>query len=384
MSIQDEIRNEIVKNSKMCLRPFEYMMVELNGNVFSCCHAYTQQYYFGNVFKNSFNQIWNGKKWNNLRKDILQDNYTHCHLDLCYGLEKWCFIDKKDIKQLKYPKYVSLCVDTACNVVCAFCREKIKYAYPHFTKSNLRANKIKQILKKLNLYKKNDTIINTDKISKHHLEMLIAEAEYTKNHINKIDNFYMPMLQEAKILMLDGSGEIFVSEFCKKLLARTTVEYPNMKYQIMTNGLLCDEKHLKELNILDKLDLAVVSIHAATEETYKKIVKCSDFNKVIENIKYLVKLKEQNKVSDVVLTFVISSLNYQDLPKFVELAHSLGANPQMWEVRDVNNCQFCRDINKYNICSKSHPEHEKFLEVLKNPVFKKYNVITNDFISEME
>ncbi|MCR5261377.1 MAG: SPASM domain-containing protein [Candidatus Gastranaerophilales bacterium] len=383
-----EIRSEIIKNSKICLRPFEYFTVEQNGDVFCCCPAYTNQYILGNVLEQSFDEIWNGKKWKKFRKNIYENKYSKCNLDMCYGMEQWCFVDKNQIKQAKYPKYASLCIDNACNIICLFCRDKIKYAYPYFTKNNLRLNKYKyqffSLLKKLHLYNKNNYLINTERIGGTLLKELIDEAEFIEKHIKKIDNFYIPMLREAKILMLNGAGEVFVSEFCKKLLKKTTVKYPNLKYQILTNGLLCDEEHLKKLNLADKLDIVIVSLHAATEQTYNKIIIGSDFNRVIENVKYLAKLKKENKINDVLVSFVISSLNYKDLPEFVEMAYSIGVNPVMWEVRDINDCRFCKEIEKYNICSKNHPEHEKLLEVLQNPVFKKYNIITNNLVSESD
>lgn len=57
-----------IKGKYICRRPFEHIEIDNNGNVFSCCPDYTGSYILGNILKESFDDIWYGKKFSNLRK----------------------------------------------------------------------------------------------------------------------------------------------------------------------------------------------------------------------------------------------------------------------------------------------------------------------------
>ena len=193
----------------------------------------------------------------------------------------------------------------------------------------------------------------------------------------------MPLLKDIEYIAANGSGEIFISKFYKNLLKKVSAKYPNIKYMIMTNGLLCNEKTLKELNIEDKLKYVIVSLHAITEETYNKMVKGSNFKKVINNIKYLSQLKKDDKMDCFALSFVITSLNYKELPQFIEFAYSVNAIPQFWCVREDEGYLDPDSLRKYNVANPEHPDHQDFLKVLTNPVFEKYQLKTNHLIVSM-
>ncbi len=64
------------------------------------------------------------------------------------------------------------------------------------------------------------------------------------------------------------------------------------------------------------------SIHASNQTTYDKIVKYGNFNKVMENIKWLSREKSKRKYKNIELLFVVHALNYKDMPSFVRIAKS--------------------------------------------------------------
>ena len=328
-----------VKN-KICIYPFWHAEIDVDGNVSCCCPDFTDFYFLGNIFEeDNFKNIWNGEKWNNFREDIKNGKYTKCKLEMCYGLDDTQFVDIKNIpkRNLKTPKFVTLSMDPACNVKCIFCRDK-----------------------------------------KHFLN-----KEETDRLIKKIDNFFIPMLKNTEIITLNGAGEVFSSKFCKTLIEKATEKYPKIKFDIFTNGLLCNEKILKLFNLLNRLNAVTVSLHATTKKTYNSIIQGSDFNKVISNIEYLSQMKKDKKIENLALTFVVTSLNYQELPAFVELAAKYNAYPNIWPVRPYNECDFCHNIDKYDITKKNHPKHKDFLEVLKNPIFKKHHILINGQITNL-
>lgn len=326
---------------KICGYPFWHAEIDCDGNVSCCCPDYTGFYFFGNIFEQKFEDIWFGKKWQDFREKVMNCDYEHCNLQMCMGLDDTQFRSLKNPPEMPKapasPKYLTLSLDTICNVKCIFCRDW-----------------------QLPLPKK-----DSDRI------------------IGMIDDYFIPMLQNTEKVTLNGAGEVFASKFCKLLIQKATAKYPNLKFDIFTNGLLCNAKTLKEFGLPGRIDTITVSTHATTEKTYNKIIKGSDFNKVCENLKYISSLKREGKIREFALTFVVTSLNYQELPDFVEQAMMLDAYPNIWPVRPFNDCEVCHNIEKYDITKKTHPKYKKFIEVLKNPIFRKYHTYTNGQINDL-
>ncbi|MEW6041901.1 MAG: SPASM domain-containing protein, partial [Elusimicrobiota bacterium] len=91
-----------------------------------------------------------------------------------------------------------------------------------------------------------------------------------------------------------------------------------------------------------KLDRIIASIDGATKQTYEKIRVGSNFDVVIANLKYLIRLKKEKKsfFPRIDMHYIISKYNYLEAPKFVELVHSLGAN-------EINELRFTRTLHNY-------------------------------------
>lgn len=63
-------------------------------------------------------------------------------------------------------------------------------------------------------------------------------------------------------------------------MPRLAKVYPKLEFHIQTNGILCNEKNMRELGMYDQTSLVGVSIHAVTKETYDKIVVGGDFESI--------------------------------------------------------------------------------------------------------
>ena len=85
-----------------------------------------------------------------------------------------------------------------------------------------------------------------------------------------------------------------------------------------TNGSLLNPKLNKQL-ILSGLDELYISLDAATQKTYQKIRIGLPYQKVIKNIKSLIKLKKQLKLDHpkIILDFLKFDLNQSETQKFI-------------------------------------------------------------------
>jgi radical SAM protein with 4Fe4S-binding SPASM domain len=67
----------IQRYPKICYQAAMYLKVEPDGSVFPCCRA-PQELNMGNLKEQPFDEIWNGKKYQQLRKEMFTGKYRRC------------------------------------------------------------------------------------------------------------------------------------------------------------------------------------------------------------------------------------------------------------------------------------------------------------------
>ena len=77
----------------------------------------------------------------------------------------------------------------------------------------------------------------------------------------------------------------FASKLCKNLIQKLTEAYPDLKFNLITNGILATKENIELYGLKNKILSIEVSMHAVTKETYDKIVRGGDFNAVMKNLK---------------------------------------------------------------------------------------------------
>lgn len=334
MDKEKSIQNK--KNKKfICPTPFEFVEIHPDGEVYPCHYALEYRYSIGNIFKQpNFEKIWNSKKAREFRRSILEQEYKYCDPHICCVPKQYDDDEKFDIKTKKFPQIIEFNPDMACNVRCVICRDKQR------------------------------------KITKHQ-EHIWSKA---------LDNTIMYMMKDAKIAYFSGVGEVFCSPISKKMITKMSEVYPDIKYDILTNGILMDKKHCDELGITDKLHDVDISIHAATEETYNKIVRDGNFKKVMKNLEWISEKYKKGEINHVNINFVVMQTNYKEMIDFQKLANKLGVDTCFWEYRFWGDFLEADDhYAELAVFDKRHPEHEEFLKIVQNPIFNK-NCEMNDVI----
>ncbi|MGN0014755.1 MAG: radical SAM protein, partial [Candidatus Gastranaerophilaceae bacterium] len=310
-----------------------------------CCPEFTNFYTLGNIFEQSFEEIWFGKKLNKLRSNILEGDYSICNRDLCNGLDETQFIKTNTppprfLHNLKFPENISLSLDSICNVECIMCRDW-----------NLPLDKNERA----RLYNKIDDLV--------YMMKDVASAE--------------------GVVTVDGCGEVFASRFYKDFIPIIVDKYPNIQFDIFTNGLFCNEEKIEEYKLTGRIRNITVSLHAMTEKTYNKVVKKSNFNTVMKNVEYLISLRNRKIIEEVFLTFVVCSYNYKDLPKFVEYSNEKNVKVNIWPIRPYNDCKVCNHIEDYDVTKNTHPLYQDFKNTLKDIQLKWQLALVNDQIMNL-
>lgn len=87
------------KNNNPCLIPWFSTYIAANGNVLPCCFQTDEYYILGNVFEQSFPDIWNGAAYQKFRQD-LRENRENVH-----GCNYCARNDAPRIKNYGFPFY---------------------------------------------------------------------------------------------------------------------------------------------------------------------------------------------------------------------------------------------------------------------------------------
>ena len=166
------------------------------------------------------------------------------------------------------------------------------------------------------------------------------------------------MLKNTKIVTMSAHGDAFGSRHSRYLIKRIHEVYPDIKFDLFTNGILLNQQNIADLGIEKNIHAVKVSLHAARKDTYVKMVRNGHlyFDTVRNNLKYVSELKKLYNF-DFYLFFVVTSFNYQDFPTFSEY-------------RDEQLQSFCKHPD-FVITNPKHKNYKKLIKILNDPVFEK-------------
>lgn len=314
----------------ICTFPFESAQISMQGDVYVCCPPWSNSYSFGNIYEQSFDEIWNGEKARIFRRQFIENNYNICNLDLCV---KDCSHKVIAEETVAKPKTFIFCYDATCNVKCIFCRS---------------------------CHQKQDL------------------SYFNEN----MDNIISNMLENAENVVLSGVGEALFSPHSRKLIKRISELFPNIKFSLISNGILCDKENLEELGIIDKILSITISLHAVKKATYDKLVINGNYNKVMNNLGFLSELKKNGKLDKFILNFVVNTYNYKEMVPYIKMADKLGATVGFLELLKLETNEEIFD--KLNIFDEKNPKYNDFVKTLKNPIFHSDKCTINDYMLNLK
>lgn len=298
--------------------PNPYILAEIMpyGNVYPCSCGWIRGYSFGNIFEQSFDEIWNGEKAKEFRQKLYDNDFSLC--PGCQNLEILEEIKDSEPKLISEPpERILLGLDEFCDVKCIFCRS-----------------------------------------DNHKVSSLIPDDKK-----DKLLEILTPWLKNAKYVKTNAVGEVFASKISRDLIKSIADNFPNIKFEIITNGIQCTKENIEKLNLTDRISMITVSLHAMKESTYNKIVRGGNYKKTIENIKYLSSLKKAGKIERFEIHFTVTSINYKEIKDIIRFARSLDAKVRLLGLdcsRDLEQL-----YNKINIQDKKHPDYNKLVKTFQ-------------------
>lgn len=132
----------------------------------------------------------------------------------------------------------------------------------------------------------------------------------------------LPSLREIK---LQGLGEPLMTPGIEDLISEIRSRNSKIKIYSVTNGSLFLSKKYRDIALM--VDDLRISFDSSNAENFEKIRINSNFKRIVDGIKLLMKERNANgSKTNVAIDFVASHLNYGEIPDLENIAVSLGVD----------------------------------------------------------
>jgi MoaA/NifB/PqqE/SkfB family radical SAM enzyme len=335
---------------RFCPNPFRQLDVYESGQAHLCCSTWLPTA-AGNLKRESLESAWNSRSAQAIRASILDGSFSHCSHDACPAIQDGSLptieqarqdpqlrriIDEGRTHLDSLPTFVNLCNDASCNLWCPSCRtHRINHTDP-------------------------DVVAELRELQATIERAMFDQPTDRHFHVN-----------------ITGSGDAFASRvFRDFLFGLDGADFPNLRINLQTNGVLLTPKNWRRMRRVHRnIDTVLVSFDAACEATYAITRRGGHWPTLLENTRALGEFRRRGELKQLRLDFVVQQANYREMPAFVELAESLGADHASFsKVMDWGT--WPRAVFELQcIWDPEHPEFDEFLEVLRHPALGRPSVI---------
>ena len=265
-----------LKIKNRCPRPYDTILIDKQGSCYACeCTSWLPQS-IGNLQVKSLEEIIGSDMHQHLQSSITDGTYRYCNEHQCsYIKTNWFDEPTSGIKHLR------LAIDDSCNLRCGSCRKGM-------------------------IFHKEGSAYN--------LGIRLADR------INEWLYHYKHPIQ----VHIGSDGDPFASHVYRHFMEQTP-ERDNIKYSILTNGLLFKEFHTRVPYVIRNLNELGVSIDGASKDTYEKLRLGGRWDRVNENLQSIADVKAKHNFK-FILYFVVQKDNHHEMDDMLALGEQYGAD----------------------------------------------------------
>ena len=285
-----------------CPRPFDTILIDKMGSCFACeCQSWLPQS-IGNLQIKDMDEILEGSMRGHLQSAITDGSYRYCNEHQCSYIKSGAVLHG----QPERIQYLRLAIDDSCNLRCPSCRKGM-------------------------IFHKEGSAYN--------LGIRLAD---------KI-NDWLYKYQHPIQVHIGSDGDPFASHVYRHFMEQTP-ERDNIKYSILTNGLMFKEFHTRVPYVIGNLEELGVSIDGASKETYEKLRLGGKWDKILEGLESIAEQKQKHNFR-FILHFVVQKDNYHEMEKIIDLGEQFGAD-RVW-LNKIEDWGTMDDFHSQNIWGKS-------------------------------
>jgi len=342
-----------------CPHPFMQLDIYNSGDAYSCCSGWLRMP-LGNVKDMPAEDLWNSQASQAIRRSVLDGTFKYCDKKVCPLIQGNMLptknaararadyadmIDNERTIMDAGPTLINFCNDQSCNLSCPSCRvEKI-------------------MLSSGKLYEEKKAI-----------HQKVVEA-----YLNKPND-------QTFNINVTGSGDPFGSKIFREFLFELNGEdFPNMTVNLQTNGVMFTPRNFDRIHkIHGNLQNLLISLDAATAETYAITRRGGDWDKLIENLEFLVQKRKEGYFKLMRLDFVVQSDNFQEMPAFIDIAEKLGVDKLQFSMVTDWGTWTKEEYESKCIWKENHPQFDAFIKVMKHPNFDNPKVMLGNITAYRE
>lgn len=321
---------------RICRRGLNFIQV-INGRGDVRICGWMKDCIIGNLFENTFEEIYHGEKANRIRERLVSGDFSNCPVEGCHlmanGIVKQNELEIDVIPE--YPDELWLAYEGICNYKCTCCS-----SYSHMR----------------------------EEMGKDYGEKYDIIGEKLK-----------PVLPHVKKISANGRAELFCSTRTMKILNEWEPLAPpdEVSVTLETNGSLFDEEHWRKIENVGRFRLHVAITVMSFEESAYQYLSGTELpiSQLESNLRFVKSLREKEIINSLEIATVVQERNFRDLPNFVNRClDEFGADHV--RLRQIvlagaqdSNLEWFADIrNPY------HPYHKEWLNVIEDPALSRPGV----------
>ena len=337
---------------RYCDKPFTWLEIDMLGRMWICCPSWVP-YSIGNILYENIEDVWNNDKVKKLREQVFNGKWNYCSHIQCPRIqgdtlptlknvdnnEIFTYPGERDavVKRSTHvdelPQHINFSNDESCNLECPSCR-----------------------------------------IGK----ILFTEGEEydRRKRINDriVENFLTHPTDRHYQINVTGSGDPFASKIYRDMLANINgADFPNLQINLQTNGVMFTPKMWNKIErIHDNLGIIQISYDAGCKTTYENVTRIGGkWDLLLENCDFLNERSKEHGRMKISYDYVVQADNYHEMPRFIDLIRSRYDNANLIKFNLVVDWgTWDRDTyNQKCIWKTTHPDHQDFIEILKDPIF---------------
>ena len=310
--------------SKRCPRPFDTVLIDKQGSCYACeCTSWLPQS-IGNLQIRSLDDIIGSDMHKHLQDSITDGTYRYCNESQCSYIKSGAVLHGQPDRI----QHLRLAIDDSCNLRCPSCRKGMIF---HREGSAFNLG-----------------IKLADKIN-----------DWLHDHDHPVQ------------VHIGSDGDPFASHVYRHFMQQTP-RRDNIKYSILTNGLMFKEFHAKVPYVISNLQELGVSIDGATKDTYEKLRMGGRWEKILEGLECMAEQKQKHRFR-FILHFVVQRDNYHEMENIIDLGEKYGAD-RVWlnKIEDWGTMANFGDQNIWHtpeyqeqlagLIARIHKRNDRFIE----------------------
>jgi wyosine [tRNA(Phe)-imidazoG37] synthetase (radical SAM superfamily) len=331
---------------RFCSMPFDTLVTAGEGASFLCTCGGWLPYPVGDILEaGSVEEIWNSDSAIELRRSILDGDFSYCSRTLCAAIvgntlprksevsdpHMRNYIDNQITVLSEVPRNVQLTYDSTCNLACPSCRTDI----------------------------------------------IVANQAEQDRYAAARDRLVLPLLKRVNgTVTVTGFGDPFASKHYRSVLAALNrQEFPHLGVNILTNALVFTPQMWEHLSGMQEMvSTFLVSVDAATAKTYEKVRFPGRWSVLIANLEFISSLRQAGKIPWFGINFVVQKQNFHEMIDFVKLGLELQVDlimfQKLWNFGSWDQTTFLDN----DVADPQHPQHQELVKILCHPLFSHQKV----------